>query len=240
MENKRRKGFAASLLSRLDDEVKARRQRKISYSQMGEDLIVDFVLRGIGIAKPTYLDIGAHHPFYLSNTAIFYARGCSGINVEPDPELFRAFEAHRTRDVNVNAGIADRDGAMEYYVIAPPTLNTFDEASARGFVEQGHKIVCTKQIDTHTVRHIVERYAGGLFPDFLSLDAEGMEWVALKDIDYAGNAPKVICVETISYSKTGRGEKQRDVIDFLISKGYLEFADTYINSIFVRESLWRR
>ena len=44
---------------------------KNSYSQCGEDLIVEFILNGLKIKHPTYMDIGAHHPFYLSNTALF-------------------------------------------------------------------------------------------------------------------------------------------------------------------------
>ncbi len=44
-----------------------------SYSQCGEDLIVGFLLDSMGGPRArTYLDLGANHPFQLSNTAFFY------------------------------------------------------------------------------------------------------------------------------------------------------------------------
>ncbi len=77
----------------------------LSYSQCGEDLIVQYIFSLRGVLKPTYLDIGAHHPFALSNTAIFYMKGCRGVNVEANPDLFRFFKRHRLRDINLNLGI---------------------------------------------------------------------------------------------------------------------------------------
>ncbi len=62
--------------------------RKISYSQCGEDIIVDYIFKAIGINKPSYIDIGAHDPHYLNNTYIFSKKGCKGINIEPDPYLY--------------------------------------------------------------------------------------------------------------------------------------------------------
>jgi hypothetical protein len=45
---------------------------KVSYSQSGEDLIVRVYFDILGITNPTYIDIGAHHPYFISNTALFY------------------------------------------------------------------------------------------------------------------------------------------------------------------------
>jgi len=42
-----------------------------SYCQSGEDLILSLAFYSLGISRPTYLDIGAHHPEYLSNSALF-------------------------------------------------------------------------------------------------------------------------------------------------------------------------
>ncbi len=79
-----------------------------------------------------------------------------------------------------------------------------------------------------------------MFPDFLSLDAEGIDEIVLQSIDYKDNFPKVICVETISFSTVGRGKKNKKIISFLEEKGYLLYADTNINSIFVKKDLWER
>ena len=63
-----------------------------SYSKTGEDLIIDFIFRQIGIVQPTFLDIGAHHPFFINKTFFFHKKGCYRINIEPDPFLIKAFQ----------------------------------------------------------------------------------------------------------------------------------------------------
>ena len=46
-----------------------------TYAQGGEDLVLLNIFARLGIARPTWLDIGAHHPWRISNTALLYARG---------------------------------------------------------------------------------------------------------------------------------------------------------------------
>lgn len=64
---------------------------KKSYSQSGEDLIIKYIFDALGIEKPSYIDVGAYHPYCLSNTSLFYELGSKGINIEPDPMLFKNF-----------------------------------------------------------------------------------------------------------------------------------------------------
>ncbi len=53
---------------------------KSSFSQYGEDLIINKILRKINIGN--YLDLGSFHPIHFSNTFILYIRGWRGINIE--------------------------------------------------------------------------------------------------------------------------------------------------------------
>ena len=62
--------------------LKRKNYKQISYSQCGEDLIMNFIFNNLRIEKPSYIDIGAHHPFWLSNTFFFYKKGSKGINIE--------------------------------------------------------------------------------------------------------------------------------------------------------------
>ena len=55
--------------------ISSLKNSKKSYSQTGEDIIIKTALADLGISKPSYLDIGAHHPYYLNNTALFYKQG---------------------------------------------------------------------------------------------------------------------------------------------------------------------
>ncbi len=207
--------------------------KKISYSQCGEDLIVQFLFKSyLNIEKPSYIDIGAHLPFRYNNTAIFYSSGSRGINIEPDPFLFKKFQRHRKKDINLNIGIADKPGVFDFYIINNRTLNTFSQQETKNYEKQGYHIKEIKQIGTETLGYVIEKYANNVFPDFLSLDAEGADETTLKSIDYDRNYPKVICVETLDFSTQVH---RAEICDFLNSKGYLKYADTHINSIMVRK-----
>ncbi len=214
---------------------------KKSYSQSGEDLIVKYIFDVLEVQRPSYMDIGAHHPFDLNNTALFYENGSRGINIEPDPTLIKAFIEHRQDDVNLNIGIADKKAVLDFFIINDPVLNTFSREEAENYHnEGGFRIVEQIKVDVDTVQSILGQYWQGNFPDFLTIDAEGIDEIVLKAIDFDNNFPLIICVETIGFSKSGKGLKNHDLINFIQSHGYLLYADTYINSIFVRRERWER
>lgn len=217
------------------------KHKKTSYSQSGEDLIVKFIFDCIGISKPTYLDIGAHHPYYISNTALFYENGSTGINVEPDPLLFNDFLIHRKKDVNLNIGVGDNNDELDFYVISSSTLNTFSKEEAEKYAQEGdYNIIRTEKIKVNTLNYILDKYANSIFPQFLSIDAEGVDELIIKAINFEKNYPIVICIETITFSTSGNGIKNKSLISFIESKGYMVYADTNINTIFVKENLWKR
>jgi len=213
--------------------------QKISYSQCGEDLIVKFIFDNLNIKKPSYLDIGAHHPFYLSNTALFYKNGSRGINIEPDPTLFKQFLKDRIEDINLNIGIGDKNEILDFYIISSPTLNTFSKAEAKKYNQEGdYKIQEIKKIEVLSLVQILNKIKSEEFPQFLSVDAEGVDEIVIKQIDFEKNFPIVICLETISFSTSGKGVKNVELINYLVNKGYFVYADTYINTIFVRREIW--
>ncbi len=183
----------------------------------------------------------AHSPFYFSNTAYFYQKGCRGVNIEPNPLLFKNFIKYRKNDVNLNIGVADKEGELDFYVMSASTMSTFSLVNAQN-LEREHslKIVEVLKVKVSTIQNIIDKYCRGKFPDFLSLDVEGFDGTILRSIDYSKISPTVICVETISYSTSGNGVKDMRMINFLKDKGYMIYADTHINTIFVKEEIWRR
>lgn len=210
-----------------------------SYSQSGEDVIVAFILDCLSLSNPTYIDIGANHPFQLNNTAHFYQRGFRGINIEPNPYLFTLLEKYREQDINLNIGVADKEGIQNFYVMSSATMSTFS-ADERSRLEKDTSMSVSRilEIKTDILPNIITKYSNGIFPDFLSLDVEGLEQVILNSIDYANNSPKIICIETLTYTEDNTEEKEQGLITFLTGKGYILFADTYINSIFVKKDAW--
>lgn len=105
-----------------------------SYSQMGEDLEIDKIL---GYKKNVfYIDIGANDPVRFSNTNRFYKKGWQGINIEPNPNVFRNIDKARLRDTNLNVGIAYEKGNLTFYSFFPDTLSTFSEHQAKEYLRR--------------------------------------------------------------------------------------------------------
>lgn len=210
-----------------------------SYSQCGEDSILAFIFRSLAIDKPSYLDIGAHHPHMLNNTFIFYTQGGRGINIEPDPDLFPVIARARPKDTNLQIGIGSERGEVPLYVMDVPTLNTFSEREARKYCqESGHRIKKVVPVQVDTISNTINYYNGGVFPDLLTLDAEGMDEIILDSIDFTKTKPLVMCVETLEYTRGGRPQKNSTIAEKLSRDGYFAYADTYINTIFVLRDCW--
>lgn len=84
-----------------------REYRRENYSWEGEDILVNKLMRDLfGIQKGFYVDIGARHPFVLSNTALLYSQGRRGINIDAMPGSMALFETHRPEDINLEIAIA--------------------------------------------------------------------------------------------------------------------------------------
>lgn len=215
--------------------------KKESYSQCGEDLLVQYVFNLRGVEKPSYIDIGANDPFSLSNTAIFYIKGCRGINIEANPNLIGKFLKERPDDINLNIGIGTEEGVFDFYIMNDPTMSSFSKLESEKYESTGlFKVIEIKKILSTTIQNILNKYANGVFPDFMSLDVEGLDYEVLKTIDYKENAPKVICVEAADYSSTGAGARRSELIEFLVVNGYIEYANTNLNAIMVKKSFWIR
>jgi FkbM family methyltransferase len=211
-----------------------------SYSQSGEDVIVDRILSLIGVKKPKYLDIGASDPVDLNNTYFFYKKGCNSVNVEADPYLIKKLIAKRPRDINLNVGVAAERGSFDFYVMASKTLNTFSRETAERYASYGNnKIEMQLKIDVFNINEIVSKYFDSK-PDFVSLDVEGLELEILKNFDFKRFRPEVFCIETLTYTENNSEIKITEIIDYMKSVDYIAHSDTYINTIFVDSVSWKK
>lgn len=195
------------------------------YSQHGEDLIVSAIFQQIGIKKPSYMDLGANSPFLISNTALMYASGCRGINIDASPDCIEAFKCCRPEDINLNLGVAEKSGILPFYMVDEVSgLNSFDKAELE---QRGVKPRIIKQIPVVTLEHIVKEYCkDGLFPDYFDCDIEGFDLQVLRSYPFEKNGPKVICVEC---SDT---EAFNTMLD---QKGYFKYCRTGSNNIYVKK-----
>jgi FkbM family methyltransferase len=213
---------------------------RLSYSQSGEDVIVRFLFEVLGIPRPSYLDIGAHDPFHFSNTAHFYLAGSRGVNVEPNPFLYRAFTKHRPRDLNLNLGVGTSRQRLPFYVVDPATMSTFSAEDARLLATaHGFRIVEVLDVEVVPLSEVLSHPKCPRLPDFLSIDVEGLDAEIIGAIDFSAWSPLVICCETAAFTSKGPIGKKIDLIEYVKRQGYLVYADTMINTIFVREDAWR-
>lgn len=214
---------------------------KYSYSQFGEDLIVDsFFSMGLQKSNPTYLDIGTNSPVVGNNTYIFYLRKCKGVCVEPDIHLYKKIIAKRPNDtvLNVGAGVNDIKEGVFYYFPEPYTgWNTFSKTEAEqkksqtGIAYKEDKVVPFVNINDIISGHF------DTCPDFVSVDVEGLDFEIIKSLDFDKYRPSVFCIETMEFNNMKLGKKNTQVATYLEEKGYVAYADTYVNTIFVRKDL---
>lgn len=209
-----------------------------SYSQCGEDLILNFLFEWLGISLPTYMDIGAHHPVYLSNTYYFYRKGSRGVCVEPDPGLFRGLKKKRKKDVCLNVGVGSENKEAVFYVMSQKTLNTFSLKEAERYQKDGRYTIVDKiKIPICDINQLIAENFDEC-PNFISLDVEGMDLIVLQALNFKKHRPEVFCVETLTFTTDNSEEKLTGIIDYMIDNDYLVYGDTYINTIFVDKHKW--
>jgi len=207
----------------------------ISYSQTGEDLIIEFLVAAKRIQAFTYLDIGANHPVKLNNTFKFYEKGCMGVSVEPDPVLYAILSAKRKNDICLNIGIAGiSSDSADFYIMEEGLLNTFSKVEAEQLELNKHsRINKVIKVPLKTVEEIIEMYFGGKSPVFINIDVEGLDEQILKTFPFSKYRPMIFCLETVHFTDNASSEKRSEIIDLMKGNGYKIFADTYVNTIFV-------
>lgn len=214
----------------------------VSYAQCGEDIIIDFLLNVLKIKCPTYLDIGANDPVKLSNTYYFYKKGARGVLIEPNPTLFAKLEKKRKGDVCLNVGIGsgDKESTVDFYILSSNTLSTFSKKEAERYAGYGGQTIKEiREVSLVPLNHIIKNNFVTP-PDFISLDTEGLDLQILQSLDWGTYRPPVFCIETLTYTENNTETKIIGVIDFMKSKDYMIYADTYINTIFVDKMAWER
>lgn len=197
-----------------------------THADHGEDLILKVMFDVLGIAKPSYLDIGAFDPWHINNTVMLYAAGASGINVEANPALMARLTKYRARDINLNCAIGpERLDKRTLYIDDNPGLSTFH----RDLIE-----VYKGEMDVPvwTIPDILAGHRGGKWPDLLTIDIEG-EDVAVLDscLPASGDRPMVVVVEWLRLTTDFSAEW----LKLMPTRGYHLFFRTRSNMIWVTQ-----
>lgn len=193
----------------------------VGWSQGGEDFaLLHLALKPNG-EPGSYLDIGAHHPNRFSVTRHFYKRGWSGINVDANPELEKAFLKWRPRDSFINKAV----GAMkefQFSIFEEPAISTSNPEWREQFLKEGNLLKREITVPGITLKELVlnERFTNGL--DILNIDIEGSDFDALSSIDFPNLAkdrwPKWLVLESTPPVSSALSFP---AVEYAISNGYI-------------------
>ena len=174
-----------------------------SYSQANQDI---WALEYLGFPKSGYyLDIGAMDGLTSSNTYLMEKEfGWNGICVECHPLHLKEIVKHRTCKI-VKRALHNTNAAMNF---------DFRKSTLSTLFEQNGTVVKTISFDK-----LIEEFNIPTVIDYVSLDIEGAEYLALTTFPFDTHIIKTMTVEHDSYQ---RGPKMKnDIKELLISKDYI-------------------
>ncbi len=212
---------------------------QVSYSQLGEDKIVDSLVGLLRITDFTYLDIGANDPIKGNNTYLFYTKGSTGVLVEPLPLRAKRIQEVRPKDIVLQAALSDNGVTSErtFYVMSADTLSTLSHVEASRIQAYG-SFSLTQQISVEALsfRDLIESCRRR--PNLVSVDIEGCEFEALKTFPFDTCKPEIFCIETLIYTEDKTNVYNKRAIDLVCEQGYTQVAHTIVNTLFARTDLW--
>ncbi len=209
---------------------------RVSYSQFGEDISAQNALRNV--SRGFYVDVGAHHPLRLSNTALMHIKGWDGINVEPRLEAIELFEEYRPRALNLRAAIHNELDVVTLHKFRGGRIDTV-LADRAEMLAQGKEAAGEEQVPAMTMNQLFENHVpDGTHVNYLSVDIEGYDEQAILAFDLDRHRPDVVCVELHRYDVMSLAENP--VVRHLNDAGYHPFAINIMSFTFVREDAAKR
>jgi FkbM family methyltransferase len=165
---------------------------KISFSQNGEDLILDALLghRRSGF----YVDVGCNHPTNISNSYRFYLRGWSGIAIDANAEFGSGWMRTRARDKFIAACVSDEPREVEFKIFESRALSSID---GQKFYDndQHYKLVRVDRLQTKTLTELLDECHAPSEFAFLSVDVEGHDFEVIRSLEFDRYSPEVVLVE---------------------------------------------
>lgn len=215
--------IVSSLFPRLRYGVRA-------YSSEGEDLILQriFGQKENGI----YVDVGAHHPFRVSNTYLLHKKKWTGINIDPLPGSKALFNRHRPKDTNLEMGVSAVKQQLTYFIFNEPALSTFSQEKVKEYTQAPqYRVIKEQKIDTWPLADILDRYlAKDVSIDFLTIDAEGLDMEVLRSNNWSKYRPAYVLVESQPFELFHIDNSE--LCQYMKQEGYSIFAKTYYTYFF--------
>lgn len=202
---------------------------KVSFSQLGEDGILWWLFNDR--ANGFYVDVGCHHPYKFSNTAILHlCNGWNGINIDMDQRSIDAFNNIRPNDINLCIAIGAESGQMEASFFKEGAVNSLDPGAASN-PQWAHSFEEKRLVDVRPLRDILkEHLPEGKQIDFLNIDAEGFDYAVLTSNDWSRYKPEVIAIEAHGFDPAN--PQGNATFDMLSQLGYSLISHCVVTSFY--------
>jgi len=195
---------------------------KVMYSQNGEDKIVkkyfDNVQLKTNIELPLrcVLEIGANDGSTLSNSRLLIENGWEAVLLEPSSAYQKLTEFHSNADtfddipIDIktprrngslvrlyNYGIGEKTEKVNFYesgsILRSGDTNLVSSIQPDQRWQEETSFV-KKQVQLYHFEDFLKKFNLEFF-DFISIDAEGMDWIILQQIDLEYHCTSCVCVE---------------------------------------------
>jgi|TARA_B110001450_G_scaffold208937_1_gene199761 FkbM family methyltransferase len=191
-----------------------------NFSQEGEDL---FLINFFKDKKEGfYVDVGAFHPFRISNTYALYKKGFRGINIDISATSIDFFNFARPDDINLNVGATDK---FENKIFFSKKNLSFHNTLSKSLAEsdiQKEPFKKKYSIECKPLSKIIDntKFCKRKI-DFLNIDAEGSDYQVLLGLDIKRYCPRIICIEISPLvDKKNENYKESKVYKYLLQNGY--------------------
>ena len=173
------------------------------YSQSNQD---KWVAEFLEFKKNGYfIEVGAYDGIQTSNTYFFEKNfNWSGICIEANPSIFNSLIENR-KSVNVNKAVTDYKGSCNF------------NSNEYKITNEGISIDCD------TLLNILDENNSPNVIDYLSIDIEGYEYIALKEFDFIKYEIGLITVEHNLYCDGDTRKNQ--IFELLTKNGFYRVVD---------------
>jgi FkbM family methyltransferase len=203
-------------------------------SQISQDMIAYLYFKGR--KEGFFMDIGAHNGVYLSNTYAFEQLGWKGVCIEPQPDIFLELQKNRKCDL-YNAALSSISGENVSFLKVKGSEAWHDmlsgleaempKAEKKNIISKNLQIERIN-VKTMTFNEVMSNYPDRDYIDFLSIDAEGVEMVILKTIDFHKYRFGLLTIEN-------NEPENNNLVDFMATNGYKVFMDIGQDILFVQK-----
>ena len=166
---------------------------RTAYAQWGEDTALASLLE----PRPgLYVEVGANHPQYFSNSFALYRKGWTGISIEANESLVRLHRRCRPRDCTVCAVVSDAERQAVFTQCDDTLFSSLDPSFSDQLTARfDRRRLRRREVTTRTLTSILDEAHCPPRFELLSIDVEGHDFEVLSSLDLARYRPRIVVIE---------------------------------------------